>query len=40
MSLALIVFLIVFALVFVLRMPIPMGLMVACIFISWSPATR
>lgn len=32
MSLALIVFLIVFALVFVLRMPIPMGLMVACIF--------
>lgn len=32
MSLPLIVFLIVFALVFVLRMPIPMGLMVACIF--------
>ena len=32
MSLALIVFLVVFALVFVLRMPIPMGLMVACVF--------
>lgn len=32
MSLALIVFLIVFILVFILRMPIPMGLMVACIF--------
>ncbi len=40
MSAPLIVFLIMFVLIFVLKMPIPMGLMCACVFYFIVSGTR